>query len=34
MPLYVLGCIIYFIINYTLSQASRRLEARFSYVRE
>ena len=34
MPLYVLGCIIYFIINYTLSQTSRRLEARYSYVRE
>jgi polar amino acid transport system permease protein len=34
MPLYVLGCIIYFAINYTLSQLSRRLEARFSYVRE
>ncbi len=34
MPLYVLGCIIYFIINYALSQTSRRLEARFSYVRE
>jgi len=34
MPLYVLGCIIYFIINYAFSQTSRRLEARFSYVRE
>jgi polar amino acid transport system permease protein len=34
LPLYVLGCIIYFIINYTLSLTSRRLEARFSYVRE
>jgi len=34
MPLYVLGCIIYFIINYVLSQTSRRLEARYSYVRE
>jgi polar amino acid transport system permease protein len=34
MPLYVLGCIIYFVINYTLSQTSRRLEARFAYVRE
>jgi polar amino acid transport system permease protein len=34
MPLYVLGCIIYFVINYALSQTSRRLEARFAYVRE
>jgi polar amino acid transport system permease protein len=34
MPLYVLGAIMYFIINYTLSLASRRLEARFAYVRE
>ncbi len=34
MPLYVLGAIMYFIINYTLSSASRRLEARFAYIRE
>jgi len=34
MPLYVLGAIMYFIINYTLSLASRKLEARFAYVRE
>ena len=34
MPLYVLGALIYFVINYTLSQTSRRLEARFAYVRE
>jgi polar amino acid transport system permease protein len=34
MPLYILGCIIYFAINYTLSQISRRLEARYAYVRE
>ena len=34
MPLYVLGALIYFAINYTLSQTSRRLEARFAYVRE
>ena len=34
MPLYVLGALMYFAINYTLSSASRRLEARFSYVRE
>jgi polar amino acid transport system permease protein len=34
MPLYVLGAIIYFVINYSLSSASRRLEARFAYIRE
>ncbi len=34
MPLYVLGALMYFVINYTLSTASRRLEARFAYVRE
>jgi polar amino acid transport system permease protein len=34
MPLYVLGALIYFAINYALSQTSRRLEARFAYVRE
>jgi polar amino acid transport system permease protein len=34
MPLYVLGAIMYFIINYSLSSASRRLEARFAYIRE
>ena len=34
LPLYVLGAAIYFVINYTLSQLSRRLEARFAYVRE
>ena len=34
MPLYVLGALIYFVINYALSLASRRLEARFAYVRE
>jgi polar amino acid transport system permease protein len=34
MPLYILGALIYFAINYTLSQTSRRLEARFAYVRE
>ena len=34
MPLYVLGALMYFAINYTLSQISRRLEARFAYVRE
>jgi polar amino acid transport system permease protein len=34
MPLYVLGALIYVAINYSLSLASRRLEARFAYVRE
>jgi len=34
MPLYVLGAIIYFLINYSLSSASRTLEARFAYIRE
>ncbi|HTX53249.1 MAG TPA: amino acid ABC transporter permease [Candidatus Baltobacteraceae bacterium] len=34
MPLYVLGAIMYFIINYTLSSASRHLEARYAYIRE
>jgi polar amino acid transport system permease protein len=34
MPLYVLGALIYFVINYALSLSARRLEARFSYVRD
>ena len=34
MPLYVLGAILYFVINYSLSSASRRLEMRFAYIRE
>jgi polar amino acid transport system permease protein len=34
MPLYVLGAVMYFVINYSLSSASRRLEARFAYIRE
>jgi polar amino acid transport system permease protein len=34
MPLYVLGALMYFGINYSLSSASRRLEARFAYIRE
>lgn len=34
MPLYVLGALMYFVINYSLSSASRRLEARFAYIRE
>ncbi len=34
MPLYVMGALMYFVINYSLSSASRRLEARFAYIRE
>jgi polar amino acid transport system permease protein len=34
MPLYILGAIMYFVINYSLSSASRRLETRFAYIRE
>lgn len=34
MPLYVVGAIIYFIINYSLSSLSRLLEARYAYIRE
>jgi polar amino acid transport system permease protein len=34
LPLYMLGAAMYIAINYSLSQASRRLEARFAYIRE
>jgi polar amino acid transport system permease protein len=34
LPLYVLGAMFYFVINYTLSTLSRQLERRFSYIRE
>ncbi|MET0428328.1 MAG: amino acid ABC transporter permease [Microvirga sp.] len=34
LPLYVLGALFYFAINYTLSSLSRRLELRFSYIRD
>jgi polar amino acid transport system permease protein len=34
MPLYVLGALIYFAINYSLSSLSRQLEARYAYIRE
>jgi polar amino acid transport system permease protein len=34
LPLYMLGAAMYFAINYSLSQASRSLEARFAYIRE
>ena len=32
LPLYLLGAAIYFVINYTLSSLSRRLEPRFAYI--
>ncbi len=31
MPIYLLGAVIYFLINYSLSLSSRRLEKQFSY---
>ncbi len=34
LPVYMLAAAIYFAINYSLSVASRRLEARFAYIRE
>lgn len=34
MPFYILGALIYLVINYALSSASRRLEAHFAYVRD
>jgi polar amino acid transport system permease protein len=34
LPVYLLAAAIYFVINYALSVASRRLEQRFAYVRE
>lgn len=34
MPLYVTGAVIYFLINFSLSTLSRRLELRFSYIRD
>jgi polar amino acid transport system permease protein len=34
MPLYVVGAMLYFLINYSLSTASRRLERRFAYIGE
>jgi polar amino acid transport system permease protein len=32
LPLYILGALIYFAINYSLSSLSRRMERRFSFV--
>ena len=34
MPLYVLGALIYFAVNYALSLSSRQLEKRFAFIRE
>lgn len=34
LPMYLLGAFMYFAINYSLSLTSRRLEARFAYIRE
>ncbi len=34
MPIYITGAIIYFLINFSLSVSSRRLEKRFSYSSE
>ncbi len=34
MPLYLLGALLYFIINYSLSSFSRRLERRYAFIRE
>jgi polar amino acid transport system permease protein len=34
MPLYVLGAVIYFVLNYSLSALSRQLERRYAYIRE
>ena len=34
LPLYVLGALIYFAINYSLSSLSRVLERRYSYIRD
>jgi polar amino acid transport system permease protein len=34
LPLYLLGAVIYFVINYCLSALSRVLERRYSYIRE
>jgi len=34
MPIYIVGTIIYFLINYSLSSASRKLEGRYAFIRE
>jgi polar amino acid transport system permease protein len=34
LPIYLLTAAVYFVINYSLSALSRRLEARYAYIRE
>ena len=34
MPLYLLGAVMYFVINYSLSSLSRVLERRYAYIKE
>ncbi|WP_102959390.1 amino acid ABC transporter permease [Mangrovicella endophytica] len=34
LPLYLLGAVIYFLVNYALSSLSRRLERRYAFIRE
>src|SRR5262245_4737063 len=34
MPIYIVGALIYFAINYSLSSLSRQLEGRYSYIRD
>ena len=34
LPVYIMGALIYFVINYALSSLSRGLERRFAYIRE
>ncbi len=34
LPLYLLGAAMYFVINFSLSLASRTLEARYAHIRE
>jgi polar amino acid transport system permease protein len=34
LPLYILGALMYFAINYSLSSLSRLLERRYSYIRD
>jgi polar amino acid transport system permease protein len=34
MPIYIVGALIYFAINYSLSSLSRQLEGRYAYIRE
>jgi polar amino acid transport system permease protein len=34
LPIYLLAAAMYFVINYSLSSLSRRLEARYAYIRD